>query len=73
MINHLSKEDLAYLARSGGGLDIYADDRSVEDLSFIASNMVPGSRFIIRGPASFTTEELASIARSGNGVVMFQG
>jgi hypothetical protein len=73
MIDHLSRDELAKLASSGGGLDIHVADRSAEDLSFIARNMVQGSRFIIRGPASFTLEELSFIARSGNGTVLFQG
>ncbi len=73
MIDHLSRDELAEIARSGGGLDLHVGKRSMEDLSFIARNMVPGSLFIIRGPASFTLEELSFIARSGNGAVVFQG
>jgi hypothetical protein len=73
MISQLTKEELACIASDGGGLDIYAGEFTAEDLAFVAENIVPGSRFIIRGPASFTVEELSLIARSGNGTVLFQG
>lgn len=71
MISHLLKEDLAFIARNGGGFDMKAGRHSKEDLAFIARNMQPGSRFIIRGPAAFTKEDLAFIARNGKGTVVF--
>jgi hypothetical protein len=71
MIAHLSKEDLAFIARNGGGLDMQVGHHSAEDLAFIARNMVEGSRFTLRGPSALTKDQLAFIARNGKGKVTF--
>lgn len=70
MLSGMNKEDLAFIARNGGGLDISGRGWTAEDLAFIARNMQAGASFIIRG-ASLSREEYAFIARNGHATVVF--
>lgn len=71
MTNHLNAQDLAMIARNGGGLDIDGRRFSPQDLAMIARNLTQGAALIIRGTAKFDAQDLAMIARNGNGEVVF--
>lgn len=71
MTKHLTAQDLAVIARNGGGLDIDGKRFSSQDLAMIARNLNQGATLIIRGTAKFDAQELAMIARNGSGGVVF--
>lgn len=71
MLANKTPEDLAFIARNGGGLDINGSGYTKENLAFIARNITTGSRFTIRGVGGWPADALAFIARNGNGTVEF--
>lgn len=69
----LTAEDLAHIARNGGGLEISGAGFTADQLAHIARNAAgKGSRIYISESGGFTLEQLAHIARNGGGCVVFR-
>lgn len=68
-----STQELCEIARAGGGITVYADTRSIDDLVLIAEALGHGAKLTLHGMAQRSTEDLCRVARAAPGRVTFAG
>lgn len=66
-------DQLGQLARSGGGMVIYADTRPTEDLIHIAVELRHGATLTLSGMAMRPIEDFCRISEAAPGQVPFAG
>ena len=71
MIKHLTSEQLAHIARNGGGLELDGATYTSEQLAHIARNLAGGATLKVHNSQHLTSEQLAHIARNCPGKVVF--
>lgn len=71
MLTSQTVENLAHIARNGGGFVISARAYTVENLAHIVRNMQAGACIEIGDSNAMTTENLAHISRNAVGQVIF--
>jgi hypothetical protein len=74
MFDFWSTQDLVQLAVNGGGFELNAGTRSLQDRLMIAANAkVGGAKIVLRGMSTWPPQQLIQIAANGKGHVTFVG
>lgn len=71
MVTNKNRDELAHIARNGGGFIVDAHQFSVEDLAHIARNTKEGAYFQVENSDRFSADELAHLARNAKGMIVF--
>jgi hypothetical protein len=71
--DHLTLDDLVYVARAGGGLELHARRFTATELLHLARSVLEGSTLVLRDVEHLSREDLAQIAKSCPGHVRFSG
>ena len=73
MITNKTRDEIAHVARNGGGFVLDASRLTSEDLSHIARNLQDGATLHIANSDKMTSEQMAHVARNARqrGLVIF--